>query len=557
MATWSEEFEDQELTPQELEIIEILQDPVRFAAYHFDWHPKGQYQVDILHAPLNHHRIVSRCGRRIGKTECMAIHMIWYAFTHDNAVCLLAAPYENQVKLVFRRIRQLIGKSPEILESKDIDRKHPEEISFKNGSIIAGFTAGTKSGAGGASIRGQKANWIYLDEMDYLADEDIEAISAIAIEDPYGIGIWASSTPTGKRGKFWEWCTNPDQEEKWPWKEIYFPSTVLPTWSHEMEAEFRSIFRGEAYKHEVLAEFGEETVGVFMKEHVERATADYSYVKHPNYDAVRTIGVDWDKYGEATQIVVVEFRNDISNKDKTKKGMFRVIWREEIPTSERTLDNAVNKIVELNGRYRPTHIYVDRGYGEYQVEILHKYGDRAKNNPLDPAYGLNYKVKGIQFSEKIVVRDPWTKEEVKKDVKPWMVNQTQLFLERDQLLISAEDKLLRKQFLDYQVVRQTVLNRPVYTSVNEHALDATMLAVLAMSMEHPEITRILEQFAVARRMSLVGPLPQLQMRDQEAFTRGDDDSPAEEVVTSKRYSGGPTWGPRGSSGSRFKPRRRF
>jgi hypothetical protein len=84
------------LTPQEMEILSILSDPVKFAAHHFGWIARW-YQENILRATFKHKRIVTRCGRRIGKTECMCVHMLWYAFTHENAVCLLAAPYENQI----------------------------------------------------------------------------------------------------------------------------------------------------------------------------------------------------------------------------------------------------------------------------------------------------------------------------------------------------------------------------------------------------------------------------------------------------------------------------
>lgn len=44
--------------------------------------------------------------------------------------------------------------------------------------------------------------------------------------------------------------------------------------------------------------------------------------------------------------------------------MFKVIMRDSVPRSDFTLDNAVNKIVEFNGIYRPAYIYVDRGFGD-------------------------------------------------------------------------------------------------------------------------------------------------------------------------------------------------
>ena len=52
-----------------------------------------------------------------------------------------------------------------------------------------------------------------------------------------------------------------------------------------------------------------------------------------------------------------------------------------------TLDNAVNMIIQVNDLYKPSWIYVDRGYGDYQLERLHIYGDE------NPSSGLKNKVK--------------------------------------------------------------------------------------------------------------------------------------------------------------------
>ena len=45
-------------------------------------------------------------------------------------------------------------------------------------------------------------------------------------------------------------------------------------------------------------------------------------------------------------------------------GRFKVINRVEIPVSEFTYDNAVKKLQELDKRYNPFAIYVDKGAGE-------------------------------------------------------------------------------------------------------------------------------------------------------------------------------------------------
>ena len=339
-----------------------------------------------------------------------------------------------------------------------------------------------------------------------MGEKEVEAIYAIAIEDAENIGVWGSSTPTGKRETFWKWCMDARKGNKIlkgphgsgihrgnTWTEFYFPSMVLPNWGPDQEDEFRATFSDEAYKHEVLAEFGEEAKGVFRKVDIDAARQDYDYTEHPQYHALRVIGVDWDKYGDATQIVVTEF-NPVIRK-------FRVINRYEIPRSERTFDNAVKKIIELNKKYNPARIYCDRGYGEYQIEYLQRRGMEAKHDESDPAYGLQHKVHGVAFNENIEVRNPWTKQPEKKTVKPFMVDQTRILLERNMLHVSEHDDVIWSQMENYRVVRITPTGKPVYTDENEHALDALMLCVLCFTTEFPEVTKIIEDIEVARSIA--------------------------------------------------------
>lgn len=213
----------------------------------------------------------------------------------------------------------------------------------------------------------------------------------------------------------------------------------------------------------------------------------------------------WDKYSATPQIIVLEYDPTATN-SHGDKGMFKVIMRDSVPRSDFTLDNAVNKIVEFNGIYRPAYIYVDRGFGEYQLEILHKKGKECKD-PTAPEFGLDKIAKGIHFGSKIDLRDPGTGEVVKKDVKPFMVSQTNILLERDRIILNENDKVLWRQMENYQVVKVSVDGKPTYTSVNEHALDALMLSVLAMTLEFPELAKIVQKFEPNRSMALASAIP--------------------------------------------------
>lgn len=329
----------------------------------------------------------------------------------------------------------------------------------------------------------------------YMHSNDFDTVTTIAAERS-DIGIFMSSTPTGKRGKFYEACTN----KAMGYTEHYHPSTHNPNWDEKMEAEFRAQLSEQGYVHEILAEFGTQDTGVFNKDKVDLACQHeyYTYEKlsliqldkieklgvKPNeyiyengqrapVNPFRTMGVDWDKYGASSSIIILDF--DVI------RQKFKVIKRIEVPRAEYSYDKAVNMIVELNDQYNPAWIYCDRGAGEYQIERLHIIGEKR------PSTGLKNKVKGWQFKNVIDVINPVTKETTREPIKPFMVNQLQIAFEREKMILSPFDEVLHKQLVDYEVVRQGQ-NGPVFTSENEHFIDALGLAYLAFVLEFSDLT---------------------------------------------------------------------
>ncbi len=193
----------------------------------------------------------------------------------------------------------------------------------------------------------------------------------------------------------------------------------------------------------------------------------------------------------------------------------------------------------------------------------------------NPETDLHNRIKGIQFSQSIPVRDPHTREMEKKPIKPFMVNQTSIILERDQLILNPDDKTIWKQMEDYQVVRKTISGQPVYTSENEHALDALMLAVMGFSLEFPNIAKILQEMVVARKIALAPKLKHLQNKvitgssrdsepEQELWDPTDPEERRGHLIrrsnnkspsAQKKARQTATWGPRGSSIAK-EPKRR-
>lgn len=466
------------------------------------------YQAEMLRDKTK--KKVYRCGRRTGKTETMVLDMLHRVSTNKNYRCLTVTPYENQVRLQFQRLKELIEASPLIKKEVVTMTKNPYQIVFKNSSAIFGFTTGSGSGNAGASIRGQRADHLYLDEVDYMGDADFDAVTAIAAERN-DIGITMSSTPTGRRGQFWKACTNP----KMGFQEHYHPSTHNPNWGDNMEAEFRAQLSEQGYVHEVLAEFGVEDAGVFNKDKVDEAMTYSLYAyneldyyqkqrcldnnvmptmylyekgKRAHINPFRTMGVDWDKYNASSSIIILEY-DMMSQK-------FRVIKRVEVPRSEYSYDNAVNLIVELNEQYNPAFIYCDAGAGEYQIERLHIIGEQQ------PHTGLKNKVKRINFKQNLEIVDPVTGQINKECIKPFMVTQLQIAFERSKIMLSPYDETLHKQLIDYTVEKISQSGQPVFCSENEHFVDALGLSYLAMVLEFKDLTNMMKDYQTTTKIEI-------------------------------------------------------
>ena len=178
-----------------------------------------------------------------------------------------------------------------------------------------------------------------------------------------------------------------------------------------------------------------------------------------------------------------------------KYQKFQVIKRVEVPRGEYSYDNAVNKIIELNEIYNPAFIYCDAGSGEYQIERLHIYGDEH------PSSGLKNKVKRWQFSNALDVIDPITGEMHKEPLKQFMVNQLTISFERDRMMLSPFDEVLAHQLQAYEVEKTGANGRPIFTSKDEHFVDAIGLAHLAFTLEFKELTNIIKERRLASKMA--------------------------------------------------------
>ena len=505
----------------------VIDNPILWAKVYLDWESRG-YQDEMLLQGKKSKRLVLRLGRRLGKTECLCILILWYSFTQMNQGdnpnvydILIVTPFETQIDLIFDRVHQLIDMSPLLKDSIKRDVYH--RIELFNGTHITGLTAGSKSGNGAANTRGQHADILMLDECDYMGSSEITNIINIANDDPGRVKILASSTPSGKHEEFYKWCTgashkyspcqsdidnfcfsgyvNTEIKGGNGWTEIFAPSIVNshlldinPDTDQTYLADIRDQLSEMRFVQEVMAEFGEEEFGVYQKKYLQMATDEGTRLDHrytTDYTpeelqaflskprtGPRILGCDWDKYGATTNFVCIELDKLHIDAFGRMYPVFKILFRMEVPRTEFTYTIAVNKIIELNDQYNFDYISVDRGYGETQIEILHRYG---MENPETELYD---KVVGFQFGQKLEVRDPYTGKKDKKHLKPFMVNNSVVLFERQKIILNPNDKKMLSQLEAYRVMSRSTTGMPIYSDGEEHIVDAMNLAFLIFEQKY-------------------------------------------------------------------------
>lgn len=516
----------------------VTDNPILWAKVYLDWEARD-YQFAILTEGKKSKKLVLRLGRRLGKTDDMCVLILWFAYTQYNKGpnnqydIIIATPYETQIDLIFKRLHQLIEVSPLLggLISRDVHHNICFNINGVTSNIL-GLTAGANNATGGAnSTRGQRADVIILDECDYIGSNQVTNILNIRNEAPERIRLICASTPSGKHEEYYRWCIGaskkyfPTQddiknnrftgymtEEKTVgegngWTEIYAPSNVnkellkinpdtLQTYLEDIRDELSEM----RYVQEVMAEFGEEELGVYQKKYIYEAIKEgerlgyryitkwskqdrEAYLKRTQGQCIRILGVDWDKYAAATNMVCMEFDRFHQDADGRIVPLFKMLFRIEIARSDFTYINAMNKIIELNEEYKFDWIAIDRGYGEVQLEMLHKYGIEHEET------GLADKVIGYQFSQKIEVTDPYTRKKDSKDLKPFMVNNSVNLFEKGKIVLDPKDKGMIQQLEEYRVKSISASGKPIYTDENEHAIDSMNLALLAFEQHHGELLK--------------------------------------------------------------------
>ena len=496
-------------------------DPVAWAELMFGFNDEDEkwnirsYQKEQLRCSSL--RVAAREGRRSGKTFIMALKLIYLAFnmqvqkgrdSDGNPVTMgpdimIVTPYQAQLTNIFEEIEALIKRNIDLRKevvtgtADNLYIKTPVfRMEFKNGCSIQGFVSGLgvkADGSGGGTMRGQSAHVIYLDEMDMIPEDILDKVINPILATTPDTMLLATSTPIGKRAKFYNWCVNRED-----FKEDYFPTTVLPHWE-QIKDEIESESTKESFAAEYMAEFIEGSYGVFKPSWIQNARADYEYFSSGRSNVVQlrsvldledpadlliAIGIDWNKRA-GTEFYVIGF-------SPTSRHWY-ALDAVNVSGGEASAQRWIKEVIRLNFKWKPNWIYADEGYGHTVIEDLIYMAERlrpkANKTPVDvETIKLGDRLVAYNFSKNVILKDPVTGQDIKKAGKHFLVENAVRIFEDGLFKYPESDETLRKQLHNYVILRRhATTNKPVFGMDNErigdHRLDAMMLALAALSLE--------------------------------------------------------------------------
>jgi hypothetical protein len=491
----------------------LLIDPVAWVENHLGMKPRDNQRLNLMCTCKN---MVLREGRRSGKTwgECMFV--LNYVLTNEfydgkdalgNDVyrgpkVVVATPYLSQIELIFGILDSMLHRNPDLLASRVRYVKTPFHVmKFSNGAEIQGFTTGTQSKQEAGTVRGQAADMILLDEVDIMDSNDItRSIRPIQITSPH-VRLMVSSTPTGKREWFYNICENAPR-----FKEFYFPSTIIPHWD-QVKEEAEAEGTHEYFLQEYMAVFTVQITGVYQPTYIAMAETPYVCGQSEPYigangevpihirceDWIYTMGVDWNT-NAGTEILVLGFDRDTLNQ--------WVVETKNIPKQDWQQLAAMEQIIELNSKWLPKYIYMDRGYGATQIEALQRYAmEKRAINPSSPDAKMVENLHAYDFGSKVEYRDPMTGEVKKTHAKAFLIEHSVRQFESARIHYPAKDPFLTKQLLNYIISGFTATGVPKYgmnsEKVGDHRLDALNLAMIPFklhmtdfAMDGPTVTSV-------------------------------------------------------------------
>lgn len=219
---------------------------------------------------LNHKGNLLLCtGRRVGKTQIMAIKAAERMATEKGTEIVVVSLTEDQAKLIIVFILDYLERHYKSLISKTAkDKPTLNRIVLRNKSKVIARPVGNT----GDAVRGFNASILIIDEASRMPKLVWEAAKPTLLTT--GGEIWMCSTPFGKQGYFWEKFDEaynkqkPDARFKVIYKsseEVIRDRPISESWKEDTRIKAIKLLEDEK-KDMSEIEYGQEYLGLFMED---------------------------------------------------------------------------------------------------------------------------------------------------------------------------------------------------------------------------------------------------------------------------------------------------
>jgi len=338
--------EQQALSKSQIE--SVWKDPIVFYRFLTGKIPT-EYQADFLRDKST--RKSFRSGRRCGKTEIIAADALYNAITYPNEEILLLGPFQEHAQILIERVFDFIANNMFIQTL--ISHQTQTMVFFRhNNSRILARTIGRT----GLGVRGRSPTRIYIDEAAFVPDSAFVAVEMClaTIGTRY---LTYSSTPFGKRGRFYMSCTDPESV----FSTYYINAEDSPIVNKDFLKEQKNILTELEYKQEVQGEFIEEADVFITRDLFLSCCEDIADKLQSDADKDYFLGVDVARFGTDETVFMIA--------EVTYEGLLSIVHIEA--TSNKSLTDTAGRIINLNRQFNFKKIFVDEtGLGGGAVDML-------------------------------------------------------------------------------------------------------------------------------------------------------------------------------------------
>lgn len=489
--------------------------------------PARKYQEPILLCTSRN--LVSRQCRQTGKTLSIVFKIMHYLSTNDNKTVLIVTPNEAQIKKIYEEyiLRDCIYKNAELKESVVSKSQKPYyKVELCNGSKVVLMVASE-------TVRGQSSDWIYIDEAAIIGSDLINSILMTIASRGDNATIIQSSTPKGRGNQFYKACKEYSEYNEYHVSiyDVEELKSKIPSFKKQL-GEF-------GFAQEAEANFPDVSGGPFNYTGIDKARSDYSYDDCVRQDGIIYIGgVDWNGPAIGTYLTVIGF--DPGNYN------VKIVERRVVSSNNWNSLAAKQALIDLNRKWICKHWMVDYGFSNSIVEELRAYSMKIapQLGNQHPDSQLKYIIDTVEFGSLITIVDPFTKEEVKKTTRSFMVQQLARLFEITNsdsvvpIMFSKYDKDLIDSLENYKLLNISSRGYEQYgfdknDGIEDHLMDTLLLATFGIVKYYNELfKRIIYQSSVANTNAAIinnaAPKPEISLRGKNITLISDsDDTPIE------------------------------